>query len=161
MGLPDIACSVYRASQRPYRGLFEKVWGQQAFAIEWPNDVEQVCDQPGPPPANDPMPVHLGPLDRGRAAATFDQMAQSIAVSFPLRTSRRREGRFVSGNSTPTWHAFVNVEITAIAATVSSSSIGHRLMVNYHFLPRRHSPSYFLIWPFSLAFGRAPSVGYS
>ena len=79
MGLPDIACAVYRASQRPYRALFEKVWGQQAFAIAWPNDVKQVCDQPGPPPANDPMPVHLGPLDRGRAAATFDQMAQSIA----------------------------------------------------------------------------------
>jgi cytochrome c peroxidase len=27
----------------------------------------------------DPTPVHLGPLDRGRAATTFDQMAQSIA----------------------------------------------------------------------------------
>jgi len=32
MGLPDIACAVYRASQRPYRALFERVWGQQAFA---------------------------------------------------------------------------------------------------------------------------------
>ena len=51
MGLPDIACAVYRASQRPYRALFEKVWGQQAFAIAWPGDVEQVCDRPGPPPA--------------------------------------------------------------------------------------------------------------
>ena len=79
MGLPDTACAVYRASQRPYRALFERVWGQQAFAIQWPGDVEQVCDQPGPPPANDPTPVHLGELDRGRAAATFDQMAQSIA----------------------------------------------------------------------------------
>jgi cytochrome c peroxidase len=79
MGLPDIACAVYRASQRPYRALFERVWGQQAFAIAWPNDVEQVCDQPGPPAANDPMPVHLGPVDRGRAGTTFDQMAQSIA----------------------------------------------------------------------------------
>src|SRR5262245_11140372 len=79
MGLPDIACAVYRASQRPYRALFEKVWGQQAFAIAWPNDVEQVCDQPGPPPANDPMPVHLGPVDRGRAGTTIDQLAQSIA----------------------------------------------------------------------------------
>jgi cytochrome c peroxidase len=79
MGLPDIACAVYRASQRPYRTLFEKVWGPQAFAIEWPADVEEVCNRPGPPSANDPMPVHLGVLDRGRAAATFDQMAQSIA----------------------------------------------------------------------------------
>jgi cytochrome c peroxidase len=79
MGLPDIACAVYRASQRPYRALFESVWGRQAFAIQWPADVEQVCNQPGPPPADDPMPVHLSELDRGRAAATFDQMAQSIA----------------------------------------------------------------------------------
>jgi cytochrome c peroxidase len=79
MGLPDIACAVYRAAQRPYRALFEAVWGRQAFAIQWPADVEQVCDQPGPPPARDPMPVHLTELDRGRAAATFDQMAQSIA----------------------------------------------------------------------------------
>jgi cytochrome c peroxidase len=79
MGLPDIACAVYRASQRPYRTLFERVWGQQAFAIAWPSDVAQVCDRPGPPPASDPTPVHLGEFDRGLAAATFDQMAQSIA----------------------------------------------------------------------------------
>jgi cytochrome c peroxidase len=33
MGLPDIACAVYRASQRPYRAQFENIWGQQAFAL--------------------------------------------------------------------------------------------------------------------------------
>src|SRR5437588_11246875 len=70
MGLPDSACAVYRASQRPYRALFESVWGQQAFAIAWPRDVEQVCARPGPPPAGAPMPVHLGSLDRGRAGVT-------------------------------------------------------------------------------------------
>lgn len=79
MGLPDIACAVYRASQRPYRDLFQEVWGAQAFAIAWPSDVEQVCSRPGPPPASDPKPVHLSDADRGRAAATFDQMAQSMA----------------------------------------------------------------------------------
>jgi cytochrome c peroxidase len=79
MGLPDIACAVYRASQRPYRALFESVWGPQAFAIGWPGDVEQVCDRPGPPTAGESLPVHLSPIDRGRAGATFDQMAQSIA----------------------------------------------------------------------------------
>lgn len=79
MGLSDIACAVYRVSQRPYRALFETVWGVQAFAIEWPANTEQVCNTPGPPPANDPTPVHLSALDRGRAAATFDQMGQSIA----------------------------------------------------------------------------------
>src|SRR3979411_3489 len=79
MGLPDVACAVYRASQRPYGVLFEKVWGPQAFVIAWPDDVEQVCARPGPPPDSDPLPVHLDPLDRGRVSATFDQMAQSIA----------------------------------------------------------------------------------
>src|SRR5690349_17205459 len=69
MGLPDIACAVYRASQRPYRTLFESVWGPQAFAIAWPSDVEQVCSRPGPPPASDAKPVHLSDADRGRAAA--------------------------------------------------------------------------------------------
>ena len=79
MGLPDIACAVYRAAQRPYRNLFQKVWGAQAFAIDWPGDVEKVCARPGPPPASDTKPVHLSDADRGRAAVTFDQMAQSIA----------------------------------------------------------------------------------
>ena len=79
MGLPDFACAVYRASSRPYRAMFESVWGAQAFAINWPSDTEQVCNRPGPPPVDDPSPVHLTPTDRGRAAATFDQMAQSIA----------------------------------------------------------------------------------
>src|ERR1700688_436211 len=79
MGLPDIACAVYRASQRPYRALFERVWGAQACALAWRRDVELVCARPGPPPASAPMPVQLSPLDRGRASVTFDQMAQSIA----------------------------------------------------------------------------------
>jgi cytochrome c peroxidase len=79
MGLPDIACAVYRASQRPYRSLFEAVWGAQAFAIAWPANIEDVCNKPGPPRADDALPVHLSAVDRGRAATTFDQIAQSIA----------------------------------------------------------------------------------
>ena len=79
MGLSDFSCAVYRASRRPYRALFESVWGAQAFAIDWPSDTDAVCNRPGPPPADDPSPVHLTSVDRGHAAATFDQMAQSIA----------------------------------------------------------------------------------
>jgi cytochrome c peroxidase len=79
MGLPDLTCAVYRASRRPYRHLFERVWGAQAFAISWPSNVDEVCNTPGPAPASDPLPVHLTDIDRGRAVATFDQMAQSIA----------------------------------------------------------------------------------
>jgi cytochrome c peroxidase len=79
MGLPDIACAVYRASLRPYHALFETVWGEQTLTIAWPSDVEKVCSKPGPPPANDFTPVHLSAVDRSRAGAIFDQMAQSIA----------------------------------------------------------------------------------
>src|SRR5882724_7229251 len=79
MGLPDIACVVYRVSQRPYRALFESLWGLQAFAVEWPSDAEEVCNRPGPADAGQPLPVHLSPIDRGRVSTTFDQMAQSIA----------------------------------------------------------------------------------
>jgi cytochrome c peroxidase len=78
MGLPDAACAVYRLSQRPYRALFEAVWGKQAFAITWPADAETVCDTPGS--AGDPYPVHLDEVGRGIARSTFDAMALSIAA---------------------------------------------------------------------------------
>jgi cytochrome c peroxidase len=80
MALPDIACAVYRVSQRPYRSMFENVWGAQAFSIVWPADVARVCEQPGPAPEKDPLPVHLSAADRGHAATAYDQMAQSLAA---------------------------------------------------------------------------------
>jgi di-heme cytochrome c peroxidase len=42
MGLPDIACAVYRVAQRPYRTLFERVWAPQAFAISLKEKGRQV-----------------------------------------------------------------------------------------------------------------------
>jgi len=80
MGMPDTACVVRRLSQSSYRGFFESVWGKQSFAINWPTNVDQVCSQPGPPPANDALPVHLTPEDRGRSNATYDQFALAIAA---------------------------------------------------------------------------------
>jgi cytochrome c peroxidase len=80
MGLPDSACVVYRLSQSEYRPLFETVWGPQAFAINWPGNVEQVCNTPGPPPQNDPLPVHLNPEDRNRSNTTYDQFGLSISA---------------------------------------------------------------------------------
>jgi len=80
MGMPDTACVVRRLSQSPYRWFFEAVWGKQSFAITWPADVDQVCGKPGPPPADDPLPVHLSPEDRGRSNATYDQFALAIAA---------------------------------------------------------------------------------
>jgi cytochrome c peroxidase len=80
MGLSDTACVVRRLSQSPYKSFFELVWGAQSFAITWPSDVDQVCGKPGPPPANDPRPVHLNSVDRGRSNSTYDQFALAIAA---------------------------------------------------------------------------------
>jgi cytochrome c peroxidase len=80
MGMIDAACVVQRLSERPYRALAEQLWGAQSFAISWPRDVKTRCDQPGPPPASDPLPVHLAPVDRGIAQSTFDRFAQTVAA---------------------------------------------------------------------------------
>ena len=80
MGFPDTACVVRRLSLGPYRSFFETVWGAQSFEIKWPADVDSVCSKPGPPAANDPLPVHLSPVDRGRSNATYDQFAMAIAA---------------------------------------------------------------------------------
>jgi cytochrome c peroxidase len=80
MGFPDSACVVRRLSESLYRPLFEIVWGEQAFAIQWPPDVEQVCSKPGPASARDPYPVHLGKVDRGRSNSTYDQFGLSISM---------------------------------------------------------------------------------
>ncbi|HET7886280.1 MAG TPA: cytochrome c peroxidase [Bradyrhizobium sp.] len=80
MALPDTACVVYRLSQSGYRRFFEQVWGAQSFAIRWPANVEKVCSIPAPPPANDPLPVHLSAVDRGTSNSTFDHFALSIAA---------------------------------------------------------------------------------
>jgi cytochrome c peroxidase len=80
MGLPDTACLVYRLSHSLYRPLFESVWGPQAFRIQWPPDVEQVCSTPGPAPVSDPLPVHLSQPDRGQSNSTYDQFGQSVAL---------------------------------------------------------------------------------
>lgn len=80
MGFSDSACVVRRLSQSPYRTLFETVWGEQAFAITWPADVERVCGKPGPATTADPYPVHLGKADRGRSNSTYDEFGLAISM---------------------------------------------------------------------------------
>jgi cytochrome c peroxidase len=80
MGLPDSACVAYRLSSAPYRKLFETVWETDSFNIHWPADVEKVCATPGPPPANDPYPVHLSPADRARADHVYDEFGLAISA---------------------------------------------------------------------------------
>jgi cytochrome c peroxidase len=79
MGNPDPACVIWKISQGGYRSLVELVGGPQSFAINWPSNVASVCATPGPPPANDPFPVHLSAQDRGTANATFDHLTLAVA----------------------------------------------------------------------------------
>src|SRR5271167_3037284 len=79
MGFPDSACLAYRLSKAQYRKLFETVWGSDSFAISWPPDVEKVCATPGPPPSNDPYPVHLSAADRQRADHVYDEFGLAAA----------------------------------------------------------------------------------
>jgi len=80
MGLPDSACVAYRLSNATYRKLFETVWGADSFTIQWPPNVERVCATPGPPPANDQIPVHLSPADRARADHVYDGFGLAISA---------------------------------------------------------------------------------
>jgi cytochrome c peroxidase len=82
MRMPDSACIVRRLSQSAYRKVFETVWSLQAFVINWPSDVDQICSTPACAAvfAGNPTPVNLGPVDRGHSNATFDQYALSITA---------------------------------------------------------------------------------
>jgi cytochrome c peroxidase len=79
MANPDTACVVWKASQSRYASLIKNIWGAQSFAIRWPGDVAAVCAKPGPPPANDPLPVHLNTVDRGTSNSTYDHITMAMA----------------------------------------------------------------------------------
>jgi len=92
LAMPDTACVVYRVATGPYRAFFEQVWGPQAFAIQWPSDVEQTCNTPAgippdqaststvPNPGLNPIVLKLSDRDRGLANATYDQFAEALAA---------------------------------------------------------------------------------
>jgi cytochrome c peroxidase len=79
MGNIDTACVVWKASQSEYAPLITNIWGTQSFAIHWPGNVAAVCAMPGPPPANDPLPVHLSTVDRGTSNSTYDHITMAMA----------------------------------------------------------------------------------
>ena len=80
MGLPDTACVAFRLSQAVYRPLFEEVWGEGSFDINFPPETAQICATPGGAAAfgERTMPLPLKASDRTRANTIYDQWAQSI-----------------------------------------------------------------------------------
>lgn len=115
MALPDPACVVYRISRGPYRALFEKVAGAQAFAVKWPADVEQICSRPAPAPANDPLPVHLDATSRGIAAASYDAMARAMAMYEASSEVSSFSSRFDSALANPTHKILTDDELAGWA----------------------------------------------
>jgi cytochrome c peroxidase len=102
MGNIDSACVVWKASQRPYASLIETIWGAQSFAISWPPNVAAICAMPGPPPANDPLPVHLSTVDRGQSNSTYDHITMSMATyesSADVSPFSSKFDAFLAGNA--------------------------------------------------------------
>jgi len=105
MGNIDTACVVWKASQSQYASLIETIWGAQAFAISWPPNVAAVCAKPGPPPTNDPLPVHLSTVDRGTSNSTYDHIAMSMASyesSPDVSAFSSKFDAYLAGNATLT-----------------------------------------------------------
>jgi cytochrome c peroxidase len=71
--LPDAACVVYRVCEGKYGDLFDEVWSPNACKIMWPNDVEEVCQQPT-------GEVSLSDPDRMKVDNAYDRVALSVAA---------------------------------------------------------------------------------
>jgi cytochrome c peroxidase len=103
MGNIDTACVVWKASLSKYALLIETIWGAQSFAISWPGNVATICARPGPPPANDPLPVHLSTVDRGISNSTFGHMTLSMAsyeASSDVSGFSSKFDAYLAGNAT-------------------------------------------------------------
>ncbi|MBW8639421.1 hypothetical protein K1W69_19660 [Hoeflea sp. WL0058] len=81
MGMPDIACIVYRIDQSDFRELFDLVWGEGSLDIAWPSDVEDICTTPAGAErfGSDMTPVKLSTDDRLKADNAFDHWGQSLS----------------------------------------------------------------------------------
>jgi cytochrome c peroxidase len=80
MGNPDTACIAYKLSKAKYRTLFETVWGKGSFDIDFPRNVEDVCETPGGAAVfgTNTTPLRLNPEDRQRANEVYNHWAQSL-----------------------------------------------------------------------------------
>jgi cytochrome c peroxidase len=103
MGLPDTACITFRLSQAVYRPLFEEVWGQGSFAINFPSNTEQICSTPNV--GGSATPVNLSPADRTRSNNVYDQWGLSLSAyehSLSVSPFTSKFDAFLKGTTTLT-----------------------------------------------------------
>ena len=80
MGFPDTACITFRLSKAKYRPLFEEVFGNGSFDINFPPDTERICHTPGGAAVfgGSTTPVHLSPADRTKSNQVYDHWGQAL-----------------------------------------------------------------------------------
>jgi cytochrome c peroxidase len=71
--LPDSACVVYWVCTADYPVSFEDVWGTEACGIEWPSDVEELCESEG-------ATVILSDADRAKSDMAYGNIGLTIAA---------------------------------------------------------------------------------
>ena len=71
--LPDAACVVERVCSARYAGNFDRVWGEDACDIEFPDNIDEVCSDPE-------GTVDLDEENRFKVNAAYDSIALSIAA---------------------------------------------------------------------------------
>lgn len=72
-GLRDSACVVYRVSVADYAEDYIKLWGDNITTIEFPSDIDELCEQEGPP-------LDINAENREKIEVEFNNIAIAIAV---------------------------------------------------------------------------------
>ena len=71
--LPDAACVVYRVRESAYAVLYEQVWGNNIFTINFPTDTDMLCGEKN-------VTIPLSTEDREKVEMEYDNIALSIAA---------------------------------------------------------------------------------
>jgi cytochrome c peroxidase len=91
--LRDEACVVYRVGQADYAEMYKQLWGSQIERIEFPADIDALCEVQG-------GRLDIGGTNRALIRAEYDNIAISIAVyeeshnQFSSRFDAARKGMY-------------------------------------------------------------------
>lgn len=70
--LPDRACVIYRISHGAYAHIWEGVFGNSIFGIDFPAQTDRGCEREG-------ITIPLSPEDRQQVDVEYDRLASAIA----------------------------------------------------------------------------------
>jgi cytochrome c peroxidase len=91
--LRDEACVVYRVAHAEYAGTYKELWGSYIENIEFPANIDALCEETGPR-------FEIDAVNRARIMTEYDNIAISIAVyeeshnQFSSRFDAARRGMY-------------------------------------------------------------------